>query len=211
MVIETQVSSKASLNTNAGRNIILLSAITLVCGALWLRPSELGPPGYLGYALRVTAWIAFLFFIVAYVAQPVHKLFGGSRWLVAHRRYFGLAAAFAHTVHFGYVVVYVRTTTEIIEPATYLGGGLAFVLFWVMALTSNDASMRWLGLRWKRIHGFGMHYLWFVFALTFSGGIGSSWVSSLFFADCVIALVLRIWASRFGKGRGAQATSSSVP
>lgn len=186
-----------------GRNLILALAVVLVCGALLLRPAELAPSEYLGYALGVTAWIAFAFFIVAYVAQPIRKIFGGSRWLVAHRRYFGLAAAFAHTVHFGYVAVYVQTTTEVIEPVTYVGGGLAFVLFWFMAVTSNDASMRRLGVWWKRIHGFGMHYLWLIFALTFSGGVGVSWVSTLFFADCVVALILRLWASRLERSEPA--------
>lgn len=128
---------------------------------------------------------------------------GGPRWLVLNRRYLGLAAAFAHTVHFGYVAEYVRTTSEVVEVATYVGGGLAFGLFWLMALTSNDLAVRRLGAGWKALHRFGMHYIWFVFALTFSGGLGVDWVSTLFFLACVLALLLRLWAWR-------RATASSV-
>lgn len=194
----TSTADSFAAQRKAGRMLILSLVVLVVCAALLLGPTLAEPGDYLGYALRVTAWISFSFFITAYVAGPLRKVLSGPSWLVVNRRYLGLAAAFAHTVHFGYVAEYVRTTSEVVELATYIGGGLAFVLFWLMALTSNDLSVRWLGSGWKILHRFGMHYIWFVFALTFSGGLGVDWVSTLFFVGCVLALMLRLWAWRRG-------------
>ncbi len=185
------------------RNAILLVAVGLTCGLLLLHPPQFTSAEYLSYALRVTAYLSFAFFILAYVAQPIRQLFGGTRWLVRNRRYLGLAAAFAHTIHFGYVAVYVAADVEAVDAATLVLGGLAFALYWLMAATSNNASQRLLGSWWGRLHTFGMHYIWIVYAVTFSGGVGSSIFSTLFFIDCLLALGLRIWAG--ARRRASQA------
>ena len=46
----------------------------------------------LGYGLRVSARLAFAALLIAYIARPWRQLAGGGRWLLRHRRYFGLAA-----------------------------------------------------------------------------------------------------------------------
>ena len=117
----------------------------------------------LGYGLRVSARLAFAALLIAYIARPWRQLTGGGRWLLRHRRYFGLAAALTHTVHFGYIVALFVLTDEVLEVTTAIFGGLAYVLIWIMALTSNRASQRRLGANWARLHRFAMHYLWLVF------------------------------------------------
>jgi DMSO/TMAO reductase YedYZ heme-binding membrane subunit len=62
--------------------------------------------------------------------------------LLRHRRYFGLAAALTHTVHFGYIVALYVLTDEVLEAVTAVFGGLAYVMIWFMALTSNRASQQ---------------------------------------------------------------------
>ena len=208
MAIDTGVD--LGRRAKPGRNLIFVSVLLLVVAALRLGPSLVEPGDYLGHALRVTAWISFSYFILAYAARPMRKVLGYGDWLVRHRRYLGLAAAFAHTVHFGYVVQYARTTTEVIEPATYVGGGLAFALFWMLALTSNDASMRWLKRGWKGLHRVGMHYIWFVYALTFSGGVGVHGLSTLFFGLCLLGLLLRLLAWRAGSKEPTSTADSSL-
>ena len=68
-----------------------------------------------GYMLRVTARVAFLFLILAYIARPLVVMFGTGQVLVANRRYLGLAMALAHTVHFIFVVISVRSSGESLE------------------------------------------------------------------------------------------------
>ena len=40
----------------------------------------------------------------------------------------------------------------------------------MMAAPSNNFSMRLLGRWWKRLHTFGMHYVWLIFAQSWVGG-----------------------------------------
>jgi methionine sulfoxide reductase heme-binding subunit len=77
------------------------------------------------------------------------------RWLLVHRRAFGVAsfayAAF-HTVTYlqrkwgyGYIL------KEGVEP-DLLTGWIAFVIFLALALTSNDQSIKLLRRNWQRLH-----------------------------------------------------------
>ena len=125
------------------------------------------------------------------------QLTGGGRWLLRHRRYFGLAAALIHTVHFAYIAALFALTDEVLEVTTAVFGGLAYVLIWVMALTSNRASQRRLGASWVRLHRFGMHYLWLVFMQAFAGvaiANGDPLYVTIAAAG-LVALMLRIAAS----------------
>ena len=149
--------------------LIVAASVALVAAALLLHPERYQGADYIGYALRVTAWISVGFFLLAYLARPLTRL-GGVRSLVRSRRYLGLGMAFSHSVHFGYVVAYSRLPEVTVDLLTWLFGGAAFVLMWAMALTSNDASVRALGPNWKRLHRFGMHYLWGIFAFVYVGG-----------------------------------------
>jgi len=167
----------------------MLLAVSLISS-----PTFNDPVDTYGYGLRVTARITFAFFMLAYVARPVQQLFGVGSWLVRHRRYLGLAAAFSHTVHFGYIVLWANASGEEIALVTLIFGGGAFVFLWLMALTSNDLSVRRLGLWWKRGHRFGMHYVWIVFVYTFMGvALAVPWY--WFFVGAGLAgLLLRILA-----------------
>ncbi len=151
----------------SGRELIFLVGIASLLGCLVFAPTfETVKEGY-GYGLRVTARITFVFFLLAYIARPMVVLFRKGQWLVRHRRYLGVMAALSHTVHFGYVLLYFAATGEALEVTTIIFGGLGFVFFWIMALTSNDASVRALGMWWKRLHRTGMHYNWLIFAQTY--------------------------------------------
>jgi DMSO/TMAO reductase YedYZ heme-binding membrane subunit len=66
-------------------------------------------------------------------------------------------------------VLHTRASGSSIDVVTFVFGGAAFVLLWLMAITSNDLAVRSLGRWWKRVHRFGMHYVWAVFVYTFMG------------------------------------------
>ncbi len=176
------------------REVVIGSSALLLVGSYLLMPEQADA---IGYMLRVTARIAFAFLLLAYVARPLVVLTGYGRWLVRQRRYLGLAMALAHTVHFGYVVAFFVSSGEPLEWITIVFGGLAFVLMWLMAATSNNASVRRLGKSWKRLHAFGLHYLWLIFMQSFVGRVfvdDPDMIYLLLSIAGLAALVLRIAA-----------------
>jgi DMSO/TMAO reductase YedYZ heme-binding membrane subunit len=161
MLNKPETTKRAESAVTVGWWIVGLIAVSMGV-MLWLSPvGDLREE--LGYALRISARFAFFALLLAYIARPWQQLTGSGRWLLRHRRYFGLAAALTHTVHFGYIVALYVLTDEVLEAVTAVFGGLAYVMIWFMALTSNRASQQRLGPWWSRLHRFGMHYLWFIF------------------------------------------------
>ncbi len=155
-------------------NIWIIAAVSLALGWFLNGPdalafAEAGRIPYYEYCLRVTARIGYTFFVLAYVARPMFQLFGVGKWLLAHRRYLGLATAIAMTIHFAFIVLHVQATGELPDPVTLVLGGTPFLLLWAMAFTSNRPARRRLGRNWNRLHRTGMHYLWVVFVYTFAG------------------------------------------
>jgi len=113
---------------------------------------------FYGEVVHATGVWSVRLMIAALAATPVMLMFPGhaaSRWLMKNRRYFGVASfvyAFAHTL------VYMQRSgvaADIFEEAMTAGygtGWLALLIFAVLAATSNDASVRFLRARWRRLH-----------------------------------------------------------
>lgn len=102
----------------------------------------------------LSAWL--LLFTLA--ITPIQRTFRRTKaavWLVRRRRDFGVAT-------FGYAafhtVVYLLRKADlalILEEGLrpdLLTGWIAFAVFAVLAITSNDLSTRWLGRAWKALH-----------------------------------------------------------
>jgi DMSO/TMAO reductase YedYZ heme-binding membrane subunit len=163
---------------------------------------------YLGFMVRETAYVSSSFFLLAYLARPLRDVTGAT-WastLVRLRRRIGIAAALAHTVHFAAVVQLFRFTGDEVDALTFALGGLGFVLFWALGLTSNDASVRALGGNWKRLHRFGIHYLWLVFFVTYLGDVARVPVFAVFVLAFAGGLGLRVYlfvARRAASGKAA--------
>ena len=163
--------TKAFVFTTWG--LVGLTAVVMIVSAAFMPSSN---EDAIGYMLRVTARLAFVFLMLAYIARPLGQLVSSglihdtSRWLLKRRRHLGLSMALAHTVHFGYVVALFVVLDMPLEWITIVFGGLAFVLMWLMAATSNRFSMVRLGKNWKRLHTFGLHYLWIIFMQSFIPG-----------------------------------------
>ena len=169
----------------------------LLLAAFFVMPAGLSAADHIGYMLRYTARVAFVLLLIAYSIDAVVKLFGVGRSLRRSRRYLGLSMALHHTVHFGYVVAYFALTDAPLEMLTIVFGGAAFVLMWAMAATSNDASMRWLGRRWRTLHVFGIHYLWLIFMQSFVGRLFYEdvyFVYPVLVAAGFVGLALRVWS-----------------
>ena len=156
-----------------------------------------------GLAARWTARAALPLFLVAFLAGTLARRWPGpgTRALLRRRRQWGLGFALAHTIHLVAlginVIVYAPGRTW----QSLIGGGLAYAVLYVMAFTSTDGWQRRLGKWWHRLHLFGIYYLWFIFAASYSGRAfgddpGKRVVGIVFTAILVAALALRLWPRR---------------
>lgn len=116
------------------------------------------------FGVHATARVAFGFFLAVYFARPVRHIVGVT-WLLINRRTLGLCVAFALTVHFGFLAAFFTLSAESVfdDLVRLLTGSLGVIVLYAMAATSNNVSMRAMGPWWKRLHRFGIHYLWMFF------------------------------------------------
>src|SRR5690606_37151534 len=97
-----------------------------------------------------------------------------TRWLKRNRRYMGLSFALAHFLHLGAIVAYFASIGEMPDVVTIIGGGGAYVFIALLALTSNDWSVRKLGPKaWRRLHLVGISYVWLIFMNSYIGRLTS--------------------------------------
>jgi DMSO/TMAO reductase YedYZ heme-binding membrane subunit len=154
-----------------------------------------------GRAARWTARIGLPIFLLTYVASALGRLWPGNltRTIWRDRRWWGLGFAACHTVHLYALIRALEASGEVRSLSSLIPGGLAYVLIFAMALTSNDAAMRALGRNWKRLHRFGIHYVWLIFTLAYAGRLLESKTrpEAIYGVTlCLAALGLRIAAHR---------------
>tara|TARA_A100001037_G_scaffold281047_1_gene284357 strand:- start:951 stop:1526 length:576 start_codon:yes stop_codon:yes gene_type:complete len=178
-------------------NIILSSVIfSLLLGAyhLVVSPSDEGPRLWAKYS----AHLAFFYLLSAYAASILRVYFKCkvTKDLVRHRRYFGLGFTVAHTFHLVALVNFFVLSNE--EPSTVsiVGGGLGYLLVYMMAITSTDTMAGKLGAKnWKTLHRGGINYLIIIFLYAFVGAILATSIYSVY-AVYVLAILL-VWALKF--------------
>jgi DMSO/TMAO reductase YedYZ heme-binding membrane subunit len=184
------------------RRLPIPLALAAIAASAWIGGArEEAFEDYLRFMVRETAYVSSTFFLAAYVARPLREI-TGAPWaaaLLRIRRRVGVAAALAHTIHFAFIVALLRFTGENPGAVTAAFGGFGFLVFWLMALTSNDASVRRLGARWKRLHRFGIHYLWLVFLVTYLADVRSQPVYAAFVACFAGAGALRMYCAWQGR------------
>jgi methionine sulfoxide reductase heme-binding subunit len=95
--------------------------------------------------------------IFAMMLSPLVALLGPKpwlNWLVARRRYFGVAEFGYALLHLIFYIIDMETLADMIAEFGALGiwtGWLAMLLFVPLALTSNNAAMRALKSGWKKL------------------------------------------------------------
>ena len=125
-----------------------------------------------GAAARYTARFSFPIFVAAWSASALATLWPGG-WrsvMVRRRRAIGLSFAAAHFVHLAALLVGVFVFAAQPSAKTIYGGGFTYLLIAAMALTSNNWSVRKLGLRnWKMLHTIGGLAIAIVFTVSYLG------------------------------------------
>ena len=152
--------------------------------------------------------MGFPVFLVTYSASSLVRLWPNAVWkaVLRHRRQWGLGFALTHSVHLVALATFNVILGEMPKLVTLIGGGGAYVILYVMALTSNTASMRALGVWWKRLHTLGIHWLWFVFTFSYAGRLFDPERMTqglILLPVCVAALGLRIAAALSARRRRA--------
>ena len=121
--------------------------------------------------VRTSAKTSLLLFLAAFVASSARALWRTpfTAWLLANRRYVGVAFAASHAIHLVGILEVVRLSPSFSRSLTTLVfGGFGYVVLFAMAATSFDAAVARLGRqRWQRLHTFGMYYLAVIFALSY--------------------------------------------
>lgn len=100
------------------------------------------------------------FMIIAMMITPIRMLFPKARflvWIAKRRRWIGVAAFGYAVLHTVFYVVDMGSIQLIVDEFWALGiwtGWGAFAIFVPLAVTSNNASQRWLLGRWKQVQRF---------------------------------------------------------
>jgi len=153
-------------------------------------------------ATQLTARFSAFVFLTAFLARPLARMLPSvtTRALVRERRGIGLGFAGAHTVHLAAILTYFVQGG--IRPPIFVPilGGIGYLLIAMMAMTSNDWAVSALGRNWKRLHTFGIYYIWLIFLLTYLGRLMDPRAhASIYYAMTglfVVALAVRMAAAR---------------
>ena len=92
-------------------------------------------------AARLTARESFLWFVIAWSASALARLWPGG-WrtaLLRRRRSIGLGFAASHTVHLGALLIAILVFDHGAKPATVIGGGIGYLF--VFAMADADQAM----------------------------------------------------------------------
>lgn len=155
-----------------------------------------------GAAARLTARFSFPIFVLAWSLSALARLWPGG-WralLLRRRRAIGLSFAAAHFVHLGALLTALFVFGAEAKPTTIVGGGFGYVLIALMALTSNDASVRLLRpQRWKLLHAAGGYAVAIIFAVSYAGRLDTDpplAIATLSLLGLGVALRLAAWMKR---------------
>jgi hypothetical protein len=116
-------------------------------------------------ALRVTARLSFLLFLLAYAGGSLAALFGARfRALARQGRNFGLSFVAAHSVHVLLVIWLYRLSPELpisTRDAVFFSIGLLWM--YMLAVLSIQHLARLLGTHWRTVRLVAMEYIMLLF------------------------------------------------
>lgn len=154
-----------------------------------------------GEILHMSGELSGRLLLVTLAITPLRLYFADSKWpgwLLARRRYFGVAAFMYAALHTAVYLDRKVGSGLVFQEARDFSmwtGWLAMAIFVPLALTSNDASLRWLGQKWKKLH----RWIYPAVVLTFAHWIFAafSFVPGLIHFGILLVLEsYRIWKQR---------------
>jgi DMSO/TMAO reductase YedYZ heme-binding membrane subunit len=152
-------------------------------------------------ALRATARLSLVLFLLAFVASSINKLkLPGGKLLLRYRKYLGNAFAASHFVHLATIFALIATHTAAFRAERTIGslvpGMITYALIAAMVVTSFPRPAAALGRRrWLVLHKIGMYAIFAVFTVTSLDGFKSEPLYAFPLAALLVALALRAGAA----------------
>ena len=184
---------------------VLLSAmvmlITFLAPAAEIAVTSDSPPGFLLLWTRYSAHLAFVFLLLAFSASTLKAVVNNAqtRGLVRYRRQLGLGFATAHTFHLVALILFLSNLEGYSVDASVAVAGFGYVVTALLALTSNDYSVRRLGpAKWKQLHTVGISILMLYFFVAFSGRLLTNFapIYAVYVALIATAVVAKLRVKR---------------
>ena len=184
---------------------VLLSAmvmlITFLAPAAEIAVTSDSPPGFLLLWTRYSAHLAFVFLLLAFSASTLKAVVNNAqtRGLVRYRRQLGLGFATAHTFHLVALILFLSNLEGYSVDTSVAVAGFGYVVTALLALTSNDYSVRRLGpAKWKQLHTVGISILLLYFFVAFSGRLLTNFapIYAVYVALIATAVVAKVRMKR---------------
>lgn len=176
------------------KNLVVLVSCLLLTGAaslLVVAGADFSEESF-GFVLRWGARLAFVVYLLIFIARPLRQLSNHSlgRSLVRNRRFIGIGFAAVMTVHLVFLLWHNG-------PTINLPGFITYAMIYLMLVTSFDRPTAWLGpKRWRLLHKAGVYWLAIAYSVFMVGGLlntGSA-IYAVFTALIVLALAMRVAA-----------------
>lgn len=184
-----------------GARLLILLTLALASLCVWLGGMRQFEVEGVRMVVRFTARSSLLLFCLAFSAAALARLWPNSwtRWQLRNRRQLGLAFAASHGLHALALVAFARLDPAGFAAATtlasYLFGGIGYIVIIAMTITSFDRTAAVLGPRgFRRLHLIGGYYLLLQFSVSFGMRIPGMANYSLFLLPLVALLGLRVAA-----------------
>jgi len=153
----------------------LLNAVFAFALACWAGTGREGTQ----FALRMTARVSLAWFMLAFLASPLHALrpCDASRRLLRWRRALGITFGLSMAIHVGFIlrlfVLYSPERPPMVTDADFYVGIPGLLLVAAMTATSAAALRRRIDpLAWKRLHVAGLWAAWTIFLLCLVDSVG---------------------------------------
>jgi methionine sulfoxide reductase heme-binding subunit len=160
-------------------------------------------------ALRTTARVSFVWFMLAFIASPLSRLWPSAvaGWLVRRRRALGVVFGLSMSIHVLCIgrlfLLHAPERPPMVTDADFWIGIPGLVLVALLTITSAHALRRRLGpVAWGRLHRTGIWTVWTIFFLCLIDSVGRKSTNHpvlayyLFIAVLLVGLGLRMAASR---------------
>ena len=138
-------------------------------------------------------------FVLAFTASSLAILWPSTltRWVLANRRYIGLAFAFAMALHFGFVTYFIWSFGNPLNFRATMMDVVGFIFLLMMTLTSFRWGARYVSrANWRRLHKTGVYAIWLVAILIYFHGVrvGAGLPYRVFLGVLLVAWMLRVAA-----------------
>lgn len=178
------------------RLVVAATAGNLAIAALLLAVAGSGVNGT-ELALRTTARVSFVWFMLAFLASPLHQLRPSalSAWMKRRRSALGVVFGLSMSIHVAFILrLYELHRPErppMVTEADFYIGIPGLVLVAALTLTSFDLLRRRLSERaWQVLHRTGIWVVWAIFFLCLVDSVGRKDTEYPFLAYHLFIVVL---------------------